>query len=325
MINLTKRRVARDLFRLGAALSAAMCVVSLGSSHSSSAAGVNSGALKVVVPPGTAAEGQPLNAGGSATPFALVPPAGASCKGDSATGSYRVQSYMVPASVDPSTLTFDSGGPIPAGTGANLRLPLFSSVGGSPFIDQTTAVATSPGGGGLLTGLPPFSFGVFGTDGPTFVPAGTYNLGFACTLGAASATQQDRFWNVRMTFVVDPTDQPSGIKWTLAAPAPPPSATSSTTSTTPATAASTTSTTVAPAPTSNASSTSSTIVSPGSSSSIAVQSLAVARSSGSGSSGLASTGSSPLQIVVWAILLLVFGRMAILFGRRLRVAPPRKQ
>jgi hypothetical protein len=324
MNKLTNRRFVRDLARICAVVSAALCVVTLGSSHDSSAAGVNAGALQVVVPPGTANQGQPLTAGGSATAFELAPPAGASCKGDSATGGYRVQSYIVPASVDPSTLTFDSGGPIPLGTGANLRFPLFSSGGGTPFVDQTTAVATAPGGGGLLTGLPPFSFAAFGADGPNFVPAGTYNLGLACTLGAASATQQDRFWNVRMTFVVDPTDQPSGIKWTLAAAAPPPSSTSTTT--TAATASSTSSTTIASTSASSSSSSSSTPAaqSAASSSSTALQSLAATRA-GSGSSGLASTGSSPLPIAAWAILLLVFGRMAILFGRRMRVAPPRKR
>ena len=324
MTKLTKRRIGRDLVRIGAVLSAAMCVVTMGSTHDSMAAGVNAGALQVVVPPGTANEGQPLTSGGSATAFALAPPAGASCKGDSATGGYRVQSYIVPASVDPSTLTFDSGGPIPPGTGANLRFPLFSSVGGSPFVDQTTAVATTPGGGGLLTGLPPFSFAAFGADGPSFVPAGTYNLGFACTLGAASATQQDRFWNVRMTFAVDPTDQPSGITWTLAAPAPPPSSTSSTTAAT--TPPSSTSSTIAatPASASSSSSSSTPAAQSASSSSIALQSLAAARAP-SGSSGLASTGSSPLPIAAWAILLLVFGRIAILLGRRLRVAPPKRQ
>jgi hypothetical protein len=324
MTKLTKRRIVRDLARAGAVVSAAMCVVIVGSSHDSSAAGVNAGALQVVVPPGSANEGQPITAGGSATAFALAPPAGASCKGDSATGGYRVQSYIVPASVDPGTLTFDSGGPIPPGTGANLRLPLFSSVGGSPFVDQTTAVATTPGSGGLLTGLPPFSFAAFGADGPNFVPVGTYNLGFACTLGGASATQQDRFWNVRMTFAVDPTDQPSGITWTLAAAAPPPpSSTSSTIAAT--TPPSSSSTTIAATGASVSSSSSSTPAAQSvASSSVALQSLAATRA-GSGSSGLVSTGSSPLPIAVWAILLLAFGRIAILFGRRLRVAPPKKQ
>ena len=43
------------------------------------------------------------------------------------------------------------------------------------------------------------------------------------------------------------------------------------------------------------------------------------RSSGGGQ--LAATGGSPLPIVFWAVLLLVFGRMAILLGRPLRVLP----
>jgi hypothetical protein len=323
MIKRTATQFARDLNRLGVVVLAAMCVVGVGSGHEASAAGVNGGALLVEVPPGTADEGQPLTAGGSSTAFALAPPAGASCTGDSATGGYRVQSYIVPGNVDPSTLTFDSGGPIPQATGANLRLPLFGAVGGSPFIDQTTAVATTPGSGGLLTGLPPFSFAAFGTDGPAFVPPGTYNIGFACTLGAASATQQDKFWNVRLTFATDPTDVPSGITWTVAAPAPPPSPTSTTTTTSPTSPTSTT-TTLAVPPSSTSSTTPTTVRSSSTSSTAAVQSQGAA-STGSGSSSLVSTGSSSLPIVWWAILLLVFGRMAILIGRRLHVAPRRKQ
>jgi len=41
-------------------------------------------------------------------------------------------------------------------------------------------------------------------------------------------------------------------------------------------------------------------------------------SSSSGSSNLPRTGSDPLEILVWAALLLVFGRMAILLGRPIR-------
>ena len=247
-------RYARQFVRatavLGAALLTVTVVSAIRSGFGASAAGANGGPLQVLVPPGQPTAGQPLNSGGSGTAFALAPPTGAACTGDSATGGYRVQSYMVPSSVDPSTLTFDANGPIPAGIGANLRLPLFGSAGGSPFVQQTTAVATTPGGGGLLVNLPSFSFAVFAPDGPSFVPAGTYNLGFACTLGNASPTQQDKFWNVQMTFSVAPNDLPAGITWIVGTPPPPTTTTTSTTTTStttttlPATTTSTTTTTV---------------------------------------------------------------------------------
>jgi hypothetical protein len=286
MIQLDTRRAARGLTRAAATFSAAILMVSTGSASTAAAAGINAGSLQVVVPPGTAGDGQPLAAGGSATPFALVPPAGASCTGDSATDGYRVQSYMVPASVDPSTLTFDSTGPVPQGSGAGLRMPLFSSTE-TPFVDATTALATTPGGGGLLTGLPPFSFSAFGANGPAFVPAGTYNVGIACTLGNASATQQDRFWNVPISIVVDPTDAPSGITWSLA-DAPP-------------TAATTT----------------------GSASTTSLQTSTEA-ASGSGTTRLISTGWSPFRVFVWAIILIAFGRIAILVARRTQVDTPER-
>ena len=254
--NPPQSRFARPVVRATAALAAALLTLTVVSAiragSNASAAGANAGPLLVLVPPGQPTAGQPLNSGGSGTAFALAPPTGAACTGDSATGGYRVQSYMVPASVNPSTLTFDANGPIPAGIGANLRLPLFGSAGQSPFVDQTTAVATTLGGGGLLVNLPSFSYAVFAPDGPSFVPPGTYNIGFACTLGVASPTQQDKFWNVQMTFSTTPADLPAGITWIVGTP-PPTTTTSTTTSTTttlPPTTTSTTTTTLPPTTTS---------------------------------------------------------------------------
>jgi hypothetical protein len=161
-------RFARDIVRASAVLAVAVLTVTVVSAARSgfhaSAAGINAGTLQVQVPPPDPNAGQPLLSGVQTTPFALVPPAGAACTGDSATGGYRVNSYIVPASVDPGTLQWGATGPTPAGTGANLSEPLFSS-SNSPFVNMTTAVST-----GQLTGLPPFSFGVFGASGPAVVP-----------------------------------------------------------------------------------------------------------------------------------------------------------
>ena len=316
-----KRRVARDLARAGTVVSAALFAVSLAQATllnvSVSAAAINAGAAQVLAVPGSPTAGQPLARGGSATVFALTPPAGASCTGDSTTGGYRVQTYMVPASIDPATLTFGPQGPLPTGTGASLRQPLFSA--GTPVINKTTAVASTAGGPGLLTGLPTISFGLFGASGPQIVPPGLYNLGYACTLGVASATQLDKYWNVQLTFSADPTDVPSGITWVVGVVSPTTTTTIAPTTTTAAPAVTTT-TTTAPVVT-----TTSTTVKP------VVTTTTVAASSGvtttsvlSGSSGntggsLPSTGTSPMLMVLWALMALVCGRMAILFGRPIRV------
>lgn len=313
----SRRRVARDLARLATACSAGMLVFGLAvateGGRPAAAAAINGGALQILVPSGSPTAGQPLNAGGSATVFAMTPPVGAACSGDTTTDGYKVQSYMVPSSVNPSTLTFDSNGPIPTATGANYRQPMFSS-GGTPVINRNTAVTT-----GLLTGLPTMSFALFGASGPTIVPPGTYNLGFACTFGAAGAGQLDKYWNVQLTFATDNNDAPSKITWTVAGVqsttttsttlAPTSTTTtvvggSTTTSTTVGGGTSTTSTTVFGA-------TTTTQVGSGAGATTTI------RSSGGGQ--LAATGGSPLPILLWAVLLLVFGRMAILLGRPLRV------
>ena len=320
-----KRRVARDLARAGTVVSAALLAVSLAQAAwpnaSVSAAAINAGAAQVLVVPGAPTAGQPLASGGSATVFALTPPAGASCTGDSTTGGYRVQSYIVPASVDPATLTFGPQGPLPAGTGASLRQPLFSA--STPVINKTTAVASTAGGPGLLTGLPTISFGVFGASGPQIIPPGLYNIGYACTLGVASATQLDKYWNAQLTFSADPTDLPSGITWVVGVVTPPTTTTIAPTTTTIAptttTIAPTTTTTVAPTTT-----TTSTLKPVVTTTTVAGSAGVTTTSTLVGSSGitggsLPSTGTSPMLMVLWALMVLVCGRMAILFGRPIRV------
>ena len=311
------RRLAQHLARAGTAVSAAMLVVGIVSFSPGGSvvqAATDAGAVQIVVPPGSATAGDQLAAGGSAAAFALTLPVGAACTGDSATGGYRVQSYMVPATVDPSTLTFGLTGPIPTGSGASFRQPLYTSAGSS-WLNKTTAVNT-----GQLIGLPVLSFAWVDTGGTTFLPAGSYNIGFACTKGGASATQLDKYWNTRLTVIADANDVPSALTWavpddevattTTLAPTTTTTTTvvgSTTTSTTVGGGTTTTSTTVAGA-------TTTTLIGSGSGTNTTVR-------TGSGSGQLTATGGSPLPIVFWAVLLLVFGRMVILLGRPLRVLP----
>src|SRR5262245_64190200 len=91
-------------------------------------AAASAGTATMVSPfDGSPQAGQPLDEGGSATAFSLLLPTGAACTGDSSNSDYRVQSYFVPASVSPSSLTFDFSGPIPNGLGANIRQPLYQT------------------------------------------------------------------------------------------------------------------------------------------------------------------------------------------------------
>jgi hypothetical protein len=175
------------------------------------------GAPRVVEPRGTAAAGQPLTEGGSATAFGLALPEGAACTGDSASGEYRVQSYMVPASVSPASLTFDAFGPAPQGIGADFRQPLYDT-SGRPYVNNQTDIATG-GGPGTISQLPAFSFAAFAgseRSGPEIMPPGSYNLGIACTRGVAGPEQLDRYWNIRFDVAADPADRPLGLRWTVA-------------------------------------------------------------------------------------------------------------
>jgi hypothetical protein len=53
----------------------------------------------------------PLSSGGSATPYGVVLPSGASCPGDTAHDGYHVFSYLVPEGVSPTAVSFKTGDP----------------------------------------------------------------------------------------------------------------------------------------------------------------------------------------------------------------------
>jgi hypothetical protein len=300
----TRRRVARDVARAGAAVSAAMLVLTvvaaLGSTEPhASAAGTNAGALTLVDPVSKAV----LAAGTATTAFQINPPNGAACTGDTATAGYRVNSYIVPASVDPSTLTWDSSGPVPVGQGATLRQPLFSTTQ-SPLrtfaTAPTTAIINAALGG-------TYDFSTFQAAGGTaFVPDGAYNVGVSCTLNGV----EDKFWNVVLDFKASGTN----LAFTVRAAG-----------TTPTTTTTTTTTTVRPGgTTTTTSSTTTTTVRSTSTTSTTVVLSNAGGVGGGGSNLLVSTGSSPTRLLMWAVLLLAFGRMAILLGRPIKVITARQ-
>ncbi|HSL74726.1 MAG TPA: hypothetical protein VK853_09665 [Ilumatobacteraceae bacterium] len=149
---------------------------------------------------------------------------------------------MVPASVDPASLTYGIQGPAPLGTGAAYRQPLFRADGGSRFVNVLTGIAVQSGGPGPIPTLPGFNFASapFATG---IVAPGEYNVGIACT--RAGGTVLDKYWNVVMSFTADSADTPSGLRWT--APTVDPTTTTTVADTTTTTVASggTTTTTVA--------------------------------------------------------------------------------
>jgi len=72
------------------------------------AAGAATASAELIVRPGTTT---PLGAGGSATPYAVVLPSGASCPGDTAHDGYHVFSYLVPEGTSPTEVSFKTGLP----------------------------------------------------------------------------------------------------------------------------------------------------------------------------------------------------------------------
>ena len=136
----------------------------------------------------------------------------AACTGDSAGGNYRVQTYLIPAAADPASLTFDGSGPI--AVSGEFRSPLYSS-NGDPVVAALTGSASTPGGPGLISGLPTLNFAVFlpGESRPA-----TYNVGVACTVGGAGPSQLDKYWNTGITVTADAGDAPAGFTWVAAAP-----------------------------------------------------------------------------------------------------------
>ena len=171
---------------------------------SANAAGVNAGPAQVA----------PLK-GDSATSFTLGLPGASACTGDSANSGYNVTSYMVPASVDPSALTFDPlAGPIPAGVGASFRQPLYEVGSGSAFTARQTANEDTPGGPGVIIGIGNFDLGASAGFTPGQIPAGNYNVGIACIKGGPSATQMDKFWNETITVATSAANGgPVGVQW----------------------------------------------------------------------------------------------------------------
>lgn len=322
----TARRRLRDLCRIGAAASALMILSTamslVGSDPAAQAAGTLQGAVTFQDP----VTASPVTSGGS-EPFAVRPPQNAACPGGaSETPSYRWQTFFVASGVDASALTYNNG---PVAAGDAFVNPLYDSAQ-NPVTDRNPSASPK----GLITNIPTMSFEAFA--GATPAP-GTYKVGIACTLEGATVS----YWETMITIAADAADEPVGIAWAIqgaiasttttaaSTTTAAPTTTVRSTTTTAAGATTTTSTTVAGMTT-----TTSTTVAGATTTSttIAVASAAGAGTSSSGGSifsagptggsALPVTGpSATVRLLVWSLLLLVFGRMAVLLGRPIRVLP----
>jgi hypothetical protein len=175
------------------------------------AAGSLQGAATITAAGGAAFAGNP--SGDSATVFSLRLPTGASCPGDVGHGD-KWSTYMVNGSTDPSTLTFNNGGPrnpstLAQSSGATFYQPLYTPAG-SPVSVQNPG--SNPGGPGPIANISDVNLSVYV---PGDVPAGVYNVGIACYLGAPSASQMTSYWNVQMTAATAAagTGGPAQITW----------------------------------------------------------------------------------------------------------------
>lgn len=301
----SRSRVGLACYAVGGALALAALVMAIGPAR---AAAASSGSAVVVKPSGDAQAGAPLTTGTSHTNYSLKLPSDAACSGDGLAG-YRVTSYMVPASVDPGTLTYDTDGPQPSGLGADFRQPLWKT-DTNPYTGQGPQT-----GDGKIINIPTFTVSVFTIDD---VPAGDYKLGLACTKPAPDASATDKFWLGTITIVADGTD-PNGFRWTsTAAPVDPSSTTSSSTST---------STTVAGTG-SSTTSTSTTLAGGATSTTSTTRVTTTSTTSGSGTAATtpttrpsfvaattARTGSNLLPIAFAAVVFAMLGRMFFLTAR----------
>ncbi len=272
--------------------------------------------------PATAGQSISVTSGTSETVFSLtLATPNNVCPGDTATGNFRWNTYMVPESVDPATLTYNASGPIAPAAGVFTQ-PLYSSLTGAPQVNKNTAVTT-----GQIVGTATVNFAVFT---PGQIPAGTYEIGYACS----KAGQTERYWSTLITVTAAPTGGPAQISWAVAT-APPPTTTTTTVAptTTTTTVPATTTTTTVPGSTTTTTvpgSTTTTTV-PGSTTTTSTTTTlfvvpTTIRPITLPGTVLPATGSSSWRpIVIWALVAFLIGRTVMLIARpvRLRATKPK--
>jgi hypothetical protein len=160
--------------------------------------------------------GQSPPSGGSAEVFMVRLTNDETCPGDTLHDGWSVQTFIVPASVPFSEITFGPDGPL----GGAHQFALYM-VTGDPAADVIVApndAASQPG----RVALPTFSFNAFV---PGLLPPGSYRFGVACTLPGGRTPA--RYWDGMIRIDADPDDTPAQIRWTAAESSAPASGSSS--------------------------------------------------------------------------------------------------
>lgn len=162
-----------------------------------SAKAATDGGDAVVVQPNAAL--RELEGGGSATPYSLRLPDGASCPGDTRNDQWAFQTFMVPVDADPSTLEYSVAGP----TGP-YQYALYQE-GTQPLTDAILVPNTEPGLPGRIPPIPPLTFSIF----PPGEVEGTYRIGVACTFLRDAAI----YWDATIVVEADADDEPGQFTW----------------------------------------------------------------------------------------------------------------
>jgi hypothetical protein len=177
---------------LGVLLAVVAWALPLGATPAASAAPATR-AAEILRPNGSAR----LKTGGSGTPFAFALPQGAACPGDTAHKFFLLDSYVLPATTNPGTVSFRGGVPK---QGTDLV-----AVDGEPYEAVNTAENT-----GAIPGLPTFSWAAYAHH-LNILGAKTFNFGIMCANRYGAATT---YWNAEVAFTASSTD-PGGFTWTV--------------------------------------------------------------------------------------------------------------
>jgi hypothetical protein len=146
--------------------------------------------------------GKQISDGKGSTSFSFLPQGKSECQGDSAEGNYRIQSFIVPQTVDPKSLTFESTKPAGEGNWA------LYDVNTRPYVQDLTSVAVAPGKPGRIDSIPQLSFAVFP---PGTLAPGLYKMGIACSL----MNDATRIWETTIEITEDLNDSPANIRWAV--------------------------------------------------------------------------------------------------------------
>jgi hypothetical protein len=131
-----------------------------------------------------------LSSGDSSTVFSFRLPDGASCPGDSANDDWRLQSFLVPANVDPGALDYVGIRPVGDGLHSLRRSDT------RPWVHEFLAPNSGPGEPGVIVEPPPLIMGVGNSTGG--LVDGSYRLGVVCTYDG----RPDQYWDAQIEVTV---------------------------------------------------------------------------------------------------------------------------